>query len=238
MPLEDSPRPKQIWRRGRDLQGKKILNYEEGGSNGLLGSESRSVLALVLASSKGPDDPAEAWCVSVEGGLKPLCISTNVCGAALFNYGVLRAGPFIPFIVTICPNDGYSNEAILRVNRICIDKESETMSLQDTVVVEETIMYDRADEITVPTMAMGNAPAALCLTCERFIIAIFRSMGYLLIYSFIDDKLTLVDKYKFGRYVVDAAIRRVSTTDGVEIVLLICEGEDMPDGRIVTVNFK
>ena len=33
-PLEESPRPHQVWKRGTELQGKKVVNYEEGGSNG------------------------------------------------------------------------------------------------------------------------------------------------------------------------------------------------------------
>lgn len=235
VPLEDSPRPKQIWRRGRDLQGKKILSYEEGGSNGLLGSESRSTMALVLASAKGSHDPVEAWCLSVEGGLKPLCISTNVLGAALFNPRTSSTGNFIPWVVTLSASEGKSNSATLRLTSIFLDRESETMSAQGTTI-EEAILCDYGDQRSTPAMAMGDVPIALCLTCKDIIVVIFRSTGYIMIYIFRDEGLTLQRDIHLERYVVDAAVRENPTTGGMEVVALVCDGENLQDGRIVTIG--
>ena len=94
MPLDDSPRPRQVWKRGSDLQvrhavscaergiqiqvlttvphipfpqGKKIVSYEEGGTNGLAGTEMISKIGLICATDSNGTGTLEAWMVPVCG---------------------------------------------------------------------------------------------------------------------------------------------------------------------------
>ena len=54
-----------------------------------------------------------------------------------------------------------------------------------------------------------------------------------------DDELILVGKSRLGQYVVDAAIRSSDVVDdSVELVALLCEGEDSKDGRVATINIS
>jgi hypothetical protein len=77
LPPDESPRLRQVWRRGPALQGKKIVTYEEGGSNGFHGADALSAvffLLLVLTALTGT--PLEAWILPV-GGIESqaLCVS-------------------------------------------------------------------------------------------------------------------------------------------------------------------
>lgn len=94
MPLDDSPRPRQVWKRGSDLQvreallrtavgiqvqrltivisvislqGKKIVSYEEGGTNGLSGPEMISKIGLICATDSNGTGTLEAWMVPICG---------------------------------------------------------------------------------------------------------------------------------------------------------------------------
>lgn len=94
MPLDDSPRPRQVWKRGSDLQvreallrtavgiqvqrltivisvislqGKKIVSYEEGGTNGLAGPEMISKIGLICATDSNGTGTLEAWMVPICG---------------------------------------------------------------------------------------------------------------------------------------------------------------------------
>lgn len=238
MPLEDSPRPKQIWRRGRDLQGKKIVCYEEGGSNGLLGSECKSTIALALASSPSPDNLIEAWCLSVGGGMRPLCVSENVLGAALVNphtTNILCA--FLPLVAIASQRNAWDKEITLALHAINVDRDSETMAIED-VIAEVVISQTINEQFGAPTMAMGTAPAAFCLSCQDFVVVTLRSVGYLAAYKFANKKLDLVHEMKLERYIVDAAIRAQPGLSGIEVVVLACEPNDVRDGRILTINIS
>jgi len=235
MPLEDSPRPKQVWRRGPGLQRKKIVSYEEGGSNGLPDSECRSAIALILATSSSPDDLIEAWCHSIGGGSTPLCISENVLGAALVNPDSPSAGAFLSMVAIIAPKNAWDKEITLALHAVHINRLSETMTVED-VIVEVAISQNSNDqEIDEPTMAMGTAPQALCLSCQDFIVVILRNIGHILIYKFINRKLDLVHETKLEKFIVDASIKAQPGIDGIEAIMLTCEPEDIKDGRIVTI---
>jgi hypothetical protein len=76
LPLDESPRPRQVWRRGPGLQGKKIVTYEEGGSNGFHGADALSAVALLLVSTASTGTPLEAWILPVGGTeSQALCVS-------------------------------------------------------------------------------------------------------------------------------------------------------------------
>ena len=238
MPLEESPRPKQIWRRGRDLQGKKIISYEEGGSNGLLDSESRSTVALVLASSANlQGEPVEVWCLSVSGGLKPLCLSTDALGGAFFNQNSFGSDAFEPFVV-ILSGTSLGDDRLdisLDMYRLIIDQDEEIFLIEETAATAQ-FSCSKDDRTSAPTMAMGTSPMCFCLSHRNAIIAIVRDEGLFVVYRYADGKLNLVDKIRHNRYVVDAAIKDQDEADGVDIVALLCDNDNVKDGRIVTIT--
>ena len=100
-PLDPSPRPFQVWKRGPEFESKKILAYEEGGSNGLTGINARSTVALVIASSASPKSSSvvEAYCISMYSGGGLLCISSVILGAALYSHTSGKSP--LPFVVSI-----------------------------------------------------------------------------------------------------------------------------------------
>jgi len=67
MPLDDSPRPRQVWKRGSNLQGKKIVSYEEGGTNGKPGPEMISKVGLICVTDANGEGALEAWLVPICG---------------------------------------------------------------------------------------------------------------------------------------------------------------------------
>lgn len=239
MPLEESPRPKQIWRRGRDLQGKKIISYEEGGSNGLVRSEMRSTIALILASPMNtPNDSTEAWILSVGGGLMPFCLSEDVLGASLLKEDSSEVGAFEPLAVVISAAEDVSTEKVnLDIFKIAIDEELETIFCGEKVTHQD-ITFDSEDLLDAPTMAMGTSPLAFSLCCNNYVIVILRDLGYLVAYRFEDNQLELVNDTKLGSYVVDAAVKVQSESGGIDIVTLVCDESNVRDGRIVTISIN
>jgi hypothetical protein len=78
MPLDESPRPRQVWKRGPELQGKKIVSYEEGGTNGYEGQDMLSKVGLVLVTDSADmvgGGSLEAWLVPVCGDSRVVCAS-------------------------------------------------------------------------------------------------------------------------------------------------------------------
>ena len=78
MPLDESPRPRQVWKRGPELQGKKIVSYEEGGTNGYEGQDMLSKVGLVLVTDSVDmvgGGCLEAWLVPVCGDSQVVCAS-------------------------------------------------------------------------------------------------------------------------------------------------------------------
>jgi hypothetical protein len=67
MPLEESPRPHQVWKRGPELQGEEVVGYEEGGSNGLEDVGILSIVGLVTVTNNSDDGTLEAWLVPICG---------------------------------------------------------------------------------------------------------------------------------------------------------------------------
>ena len=79
MPLDESPRPRQVWKRGDELQGKKIVCYEEGGSNGFDGPDMLSKVGLLLATDSVDavgGGNLEAWLVPICGDSQAICASS------------------------------------------------------------------------------------------------------------------------------------------------------------------
>lgn len=78
MPLDESPRPRQVWKRGPELHGKKIVSYEEGGTNGYEGQDMLSKVGLVLVTDSTDmvgGGSLEAWLVPICGDSQVVCAS-------------------------------------------------------------------------------------------------------------------------------------------------------------------
>lgn len=75
MPLDESPRPRQVWKRGPELQGKKIVAYEEGGTNGLDGPDLLSKVSLLLVTNAATGGKLEGWLVPICGDSQAICAS-------------------------------------------------------------------------------------------------------------------------------------------------------------------
>lgn len=75
MPLDESPRPRQVWKRGPELQGKKIVSYEEGGTNGLDGQNMLSKAGLLQVTNTSTGGRLEAWIVPICGDSQAVCAS-------------------------------------------------------------------------------------------------------------------------------------------------------------------
>jgi hypothetical protein len=75
MPLDESPRPRQVWKRGSELQSKKIVCYEEGGTNGLDGPDMLSKVGMLLVTNAATGGRLEAWMVPICGDSEGVCAS-------------------------------------------------------------------------------------------------------------------------------------------------------------------
>ena len=237
-PLDLSPRPFQVWKRGPDLESKKILSYEEGGSNGLVGINARSTVALVIASSASPRSASvEAYCIAMYSGYGPLCIS-NVLGAALYRPSASSVSPchFLPFVITISKD--ITSQVVLDIEDLL---ETSGALVRNGIVASTVLDVGDVDELyEPPSMSMGHTPEVLCCCHDEFIVVVIRRKGFVLAYDFSsDNELILVGKSRLGQYVVDAAIRSSDVVDeSVELVALLCESEDSKDGRVATINIS
>eukprot|EP00554_Chaetoceros_debilis_P010300 CAMPEP_0194106814 /NCGR_PEP_ID=MMETSP0150-20130528/6783_1 /TAXON_ID=122233 /ORGANISM="Chaetoceros debilis, Strain MM31A-1" /LENGTH=2377 /DNA_ID=CAMNT_0038795057 /DNA_START=138 /DNA_END=7274 /DNA_ORIENTATION=- len=245
MPLDSSPRPRQIWKRGKELQGKKIVSYEEGGSNGLPGSGCRTTIALTLTSSATSGDPVEAWCIAINsgGGSEQLCLSTGVLGAALFNPYSSIAEEFDPMVITITEDKADENSVNIDVSGLLKNPISGCLEKGERIAGASFLRKSKTT-LPQPTMAMGIAPSAFVLCCEQFVAVILRNEGSLIVYKFDDNKsstnFNVIQQKKLDRYVVDASIRlrEDDTCRGIDIIALLCDRENLKDGRIVTVSIS
>jgi hypothetical protein len=247
-PLDESPRPRQVWKRGSGLQSKKIVSYEEGGCNGGTGSDMRSTLALLMVSTSNSDAPVEAWCLPVNGDSRGLLLGDDVLGAALClppavaeEEGGRRDTPaeFYPLVVTANKVDG-SDDVHLDVTSIGVDSTSGVLSLLDTVasVVVASDGHSESQQVLEPTMAMGTNPQVHLCSYGRYIVVALRSKGIIYVYELEEGSLQLVGQQNLGQYIVDAGIRRgggEKKEGDVEIVLLLCSDTTTKDGCIAKI---
>lgn len=235
MPLSETPRPRQAWKRGPELQGKKIISYEEGGHNGETGSDSRSRVALLMVSTATVGAPVEAWCLPMFGNSRALCISPNILGCALLLPHNMKSqyDIFDPYIITASQ---FADDIALEVHSFSRDEITGTLSKGDLVagtLLDLSLTVDI--EVTEPAMAMGTAPAIFCLCCQNRIVVIVRAVGAFASYEFTNDSLIFTGRKYTNRYVIDAAIRPdVQDDEMVEVVALLCEEGNPRDGKIVT----
>lgn len=236
MPLDESPRPRQVWKRGPDLQGKKIVTYEEGGSNGLFGPDARSTVALLLVSTASTGTPMEAWLMPVCGDSRAICVSSNVLGTALFRPYVFSEA-FLPLLVTADKMN--EKEIILEVAPLVQQMGGGSLGVGDVItcaIIDQRKV--RKVNLQPPTLAMGTWPEVFVCCHENMIIAAIRRKGLLVAYEFIEGDLVMIRHETVGHYIVDAAIRGGMHGDNVEVVMLLSDTENTRDGRVVAVSIE
>jgi len=235
MPLEESPRPHQVWKRGPDLQGKKVVSYEEGGSNGLDESEIRSRVGLVTVTKESGAGFLEAWIIPIVGDSSARQVSDDVMGACLCQPPFIEDGPFLPLMVTV-----HHLEEGVYVNVLSI-MEVETGSIE-LGEVEVTQMIDIEEyqdvDFEPPALAMGTFPEAICCSLSNIIVVIIRRKGLIAAFELEDDGLSLIAQEGVGHYVVDAVMRYSAEVGGAEIVMMLADNENTKDGRIVSFCFR
>ena len=232
-PLDDSPRPCQVWNRGPELEGKKILTYEEGGN---IGRESiKSSLALILASQATSNTAVEAHCILLENESSRLCISDNVFGAALYCHpNQAGATYFLPYVVYVLERDAKINLIVQEMHAIN-ELDDNKLSLGEIKGLASLNLDDSS--YAAPQLSMGTSPEALCCCHNGFVIVTMRN-GVVSAYDFSSGDLSLVGRIVLDRYVVDVAIKSGNSNHEVELVILLCEREDAKDGRIASITFS
>lgn len=235
MPLEESPRPHQVWKRGPELQGKKVVCYEEGGSNGLEGSDILSRVALVMVTKASGDGALEAWIVPVDGDSQAGQVSDDVMGACFCQPPYVEDGPFLPLLMTVHQLDEgiYVNVLSVTEPRKGSVKLGE---IEVTRVIEETgyedVNYDP------PDLAMGSFPEAICCSLGNIVVIVIRRKGLIAAFELEEDDLSLIALEGVGHYVIDAVMRYSSEVGGAEIVMLLSDEDNPKDGRMVSFCFR
>lgn len=240
-PLENPPRPRQVWKRNADLESKKVITYEEGGSNGQLGADARSTVALLLVSSPVSSDAnVEAYCISTDGQSSQLLLSDDIQGAALCRPLTLDASSsyFLPLVVTV-QNNYETSQLVLTVEDLVQDPSNGNSLVRGVKLASAVLdMTDVSNKsFDPPPLSMGLSPEVLICCDQGFVVAVIRSRGLIFAYEFKRDNFTLVGKHELERYVVDAAIRPTGENQ-VEVVALLREDNDSKDGRIATITIS
>ena len=234
-PLDDSPRPCQVWSRGPELESKKILTYEEGGSSGRH-QPIKSTLALILASQGTSDTAVEVHCILLENESSRLCISDNVLGAALYCHPNQSCEThFLPYVVYVSQDEDAHINMIVQELHVSNEPDDKKLSLGK---IKGSVILDLDDSSYVaPQLSMGTSPEALCCCHDGFIVVTTRN-GVVFAYNFSSGVLSFIGRIELGQYVVDAAIRSGNSNHEVELVVLLCEREDTKDGRIANITFS
>ena len=220
-------------------KGKKIIAYEEGGNNGFKGIECRATIGLLLLSSNATDSKVEAFCLSLFSRSSTKCMSTNILGASLLCPIANSLNPFTafePYLVIVSRVDE-SESAIVKIFEL--SKDDTTGDIQKVLLDSETLIIEHKgmnDNISTPTMALGNLPEIFCLCCNLYVIVIIRQIGSVVLYSFVQKKLTFTERKELGNFVIDAAIKENDCK--VELVVLLSEKDDIRDGRIATITIE
>ena len=235
MPLEESPRPHQVWKRGPDLQGKKVVNYEEGGSNGLDEAEMRSRIGLVMVTKASGSGLLEVWIIPIAGDSQAVQLSADVMGSCLCQPPLVDSGPFLPLVVTVHE----LSEGIF-VNVLSLVEPSEgSIQLGEVLVTQ---MIDMTDFENVnyepPALAMGTFPEAICCSLSNIFVVIIRRKGLIAAFELEDNDLSLIAQEGVGHYIVDAVMRYSAEVGGAEIVMLLSDNDNPKDGRIVSFCFR
>eukprot|EP00934_Nitzschia_sp_Nitz4_P009070 Nitzschia sp. Nitz4//scaffold258_size27474//3690//11194//NITZ4_008184-RA/size27474-augustus-gene-0.31-mRNA-1//1//CDS//3329544482//9060//frame0 len=236
MPLDESPRPRQVWKRGGELQGKKIVSYEEGGTNGLDGPEMLSKVGLLMVSNTNAGGQLEAWLVPICGDSQAVCASDGVLGACLCQPPDVDYEAWMPLLLFVVESE--EGDLVVCVSAVT---EASEVSIALTDVMTDALIemgpYEKFD-YAPPTLAMGTWPEVLCCSLGSTIVIISRRKGLVVAYELADAGLELIAQENVGHYVVDAVMRYSAVEGGAEIVLLMSDDENPRDGRVGTFCFR
>lgn len=236
MPLEESPRPHQVWKRGPELHGKKVVCYEEGGSNGLDYADILSRVGLVMATrSSGGGGSLEGWLIPILGDSQAQQVSADMLGACLCQPLLAEDGPFLPLLVTV-----HTIKNGTWVNVLSIDEPKMGSIALGDVMASQLIDESEASEILYdpPAMAMGASPEALCVSLSNIVVVILRRKGLVAAFELEEDGLNLIAQENVDHYVIDAVMRYSAEVGGAEIVMLLSDDQNPKDGRIVSFCFR
>jgi hypothetical protein len=235
MPLDESPRPHQVWKRGADLQGKKVVSYEEGGSNGLEGPDILSSVGLIMVTKASAGGALEAWIVPVAGDSNAKQVSEDVMGACLCLPPDVDDGPFLPLLVAVLQ---IQQGVYVNIMSLFEDKPG-SVELGEVAVTIEVDMAGFEDiEYEAPVLAMGTYPAAICCSLANIVVVIIRSKGLVVAYELEDGDMSLIAHEGVGHYVIDAVMRYSEEVGGAEIVMLLSDTDNPKDGRMVSFCFR
>lgn len=234
-PLEESPRPHQVWKRGRELQGKKVVSYEEGGSNGQDGPVILSRVGLVTVTRTSGGGLLEGWLIPISGDSQAQQVSDDILGACLCQPLFVEDGPFLPLLVTV-----HNIEGNVWVNVLSItEPQKGSMIVGD---VEATQVIDEGDIGDVnyepPALAMGPLPEVLCVSLSNIVVVILRRKGLVAAFELEEDELNLIAQENVDHFVIDAVMRYSAEVGGAEIVMLLSDEQNTKDGRIVSFCFR
>jgi hypothetical protein len=237
MPLDESPRPRQVWKRGPELQGKKIVNYEEGGANGFDGHDMLSKVGLLLATGSVETvggGSLEAWLVPICGDSQAICASYDILGACLCQQPGLEYEPFMPLLLFVSEE----NDQLI----VCVSAITENEgSIARTDVMTDALIEQgpyRSFDFEPPSLAMGTHPEVLCCSLGTTVVVIVRRKGIIVAYELGETGLELIAQENVGHYVVDAVMRYSAVEGGAEIVLLMSDSDNRRDGRVGTFCFR
>lgn len=235
MPLDESPRPHQVWKRGAELQGKKVVSYEEGGSNGLDGPDILSKVGLIMVTKASAGGALEAWIVPIAGDSNAKQVSEDVMGACLCLPPDVDDGPFLPLLVAVL-----QIEEGIYVNVMSLfEGKRGSVELGEIAVTIDVDMAGFEDiEYEAPVLAMGTYPAAICCSLANIVVVIIRSKGLVVAYELEDGDMSLIAREGVGHYVIDAVMRYSEEVGGAEIVMLLSDTDEKKDGRMVSFCFR
>jgi hypothetical protein len=235
-PLEESPRPHQVWKRGPELQGKKIVTYEEGGSNGGENDDIFSTVGLITVTRSSGGSSLEGWLLPISGDSKPQPLPANLFGACLCQPRLIDDGdPFLPTLITVVIDNGR-----LLVNVFSIRQPKDgSIALGDMITSHVVDEYDvDGVDFDPPVLAMGPLPEVLCVSLSNIIVVILRRKGLVAAFEYDENELNIIAMECVDHFVIDAVMRYSSEVGGAEIVMLLSDITNQKDGRIVSFCFR
>jgi hypothetical protein len=224
------------------LQNKRILMYEEGGSNGLDGTLSRTTLALALVCSSEAElgTGIEAWGISLITSVPPTSFGQNVVSAAFCkppNFGRKRRA-FLPWLYLLCQEydeEGVGTRIILKVESLSQGLNNNEPALKRLIKSQIDVNVEECElkkNLPEPSLSMGLAPVAFILSLEDAVVVLFRKQGLVFAYALESGELTLIGRKNVGHFIVDATLAAGELKGEIEIVMLLCSPSNSRDGRI------
>lgn len=223
------------------------MSYEEGGSNGLSGLESRSSAALLLTSKSLEGGTVGAWCLSLSSDIASFHLGEEIVAAAFCcPHELNQSGlPVLPFICMVSWDHSGAGDQCTRF-RLSIESISDDTPydsqfsrgdvLACTIVdIDEALLFS---DLPDPALAMGTLPLVFLLCFEDVVVFVLRKQGILRVFNYDSGTLSLIGQKKVNRYVVDAAIQQGSEENVLEVTLLLCSPLDTKDGCTAIVQIS